>query len=216
MTGDLQPAPLQVDEPLPLGPDDAVPLLRADLVVQRGKSPGLFQVADPASGRAFTLYEFELSIARMLDGRRRAAELVEAGARLGIPVDLAGLHKFVRQLWHYGFLAPAGAEPAAPPEGGGREAWDEATRALFQTGLRLVHLGRPKDAAAYFEAILDGHPGHPEATELLAAIAQGRTIPATPIGDGGERVPVDAAAPPATTAGAAGSPRPRRALALAI
>jgi len=60
-----------VPEPAPFrGDDDAVPRFRTDLRVERGASPALYDVTDPASGRRFTLYEFELAIARMLDGRR--------------------------------------------------------------------------------------------------------------------------------------------------
>ena len=34
---------------------------------------GTFEVHDPGSGKKFTLYEFEISIARMLNGRRKAS-----------------------------------------------------------------------------------------------------------------------------------------------
>ncbi|HET8539556.1 MAG TPA: hypothetical protein VFL83_06765, partial [Anaeromyxobacter sp.] len=184
---------------------DVVPFFRLDLRVARGASPGLFEVSDPASGKSFTLYEFELAVARMLDGRRKVSEVVESGVRLGIPVDVQGLHKFARQMWHYGFLAP----PGAPGEAQGgpdatwqeREPWDDATRALYQTGLRLVRLGRPADAAGYFEAILAARPSFTEATEMLALIAQGRSVAATPLGaPGGVGAPAEGraaqAAPP--------------------
>jgi hypothetical protein len=173
-------------EPQRLGPADAVPIFRTDLKIEKGANGGLFEVTDPVSGRHFTLYEFELSIARMLDGRRHASDVIENGVRLGIPIDLDGLYKFVRQLWRYGFLAPPGVEPV--PEGqeeGGwpeREKWDEATRTLFQTGLRLMRQGRPLDAQSYFHAVLDADPDNAEATEYLAAIDRGESLVATPIG----------------------------------
>jgi hypothetical protein len=173
-------------EPQRFGPADAVPVFRTDLKIEKGANGGLFEVTDPVSGRHFTLYEFELSIARMLDGRRHASDVIENGVRLGIPIDLDGLYKFVRQLWRYGFLAPPGVEPV--PEGqeeGGwpeREKWDEATRTLFQTGLRLMRQGRPQDAQSYFQAVLDADPGNVEATEHLAAIERGESLVATPIG----------------------------------
>lgn len=192
------------DAPAALAAGDAVPRFRADLCVERGASGGLYDVSDPATGRRFTLYEFELSIARMLDGRRAAADVVEHGVRLGIPVDLGSLHKFVRQLWHYGFLAPQGT-PAGDPGGTwpAREAWDEATRALFQSGLRLLRAGRGADAAAYFEAVLDAHPADAEATEMLAVASRGKApAPAPEVGEEGE--------PPARRAA-----RPRRALLVA-
>jgi hypothetical protein len=172
-------------EPARLALTDAVPVLRGDLEIVKGKSPGLFEVGE-AGGRHFTLYEFELSIARMLDGRRHASDVIENGVRLGIPVDLDGLNKFIRQLWRYGFLAQPGSAPI-PVEGeeagwGERVKWDEATRTLFQTGLRLMRQGRPQDAESYFHAVLDADPGNAEATELLAAIQRGETVSASPIG----------------------------------
>jgi biotin carboxyl carrier protein len=174
-------------EPKPLAAADSVPVFRTDLKIDKGANAGLFEVTDPVSGRHFTLYEFELSIARMLDGRRHASDVIENGVRLGIPIDLDGLYKFVRQLWRYGFLAPPGVEPV-PAEGeaeGGwpdREKWDEATRTLFQTGLRMLRQGRPQDAQSYFQAVLDGAPDHDEAREYLAAIERGDNLAAAPIG----------------------------------
>lgn len=178
--------PAGAPEPRLLAAADAVPIFRTDLQVAKGAGGGLFEVTDPASGRHFTLYEFELSIARMLDGRRHASDVIENGVRLGIPVDLDGLCKFVRQLWRYGFLAtpgtPSPAEAEADADRPEREKWDEATRTLFQSGLRLVRQGRPEDAASYFQAVLDADPDNVEAAERLAAIERGETIPAWPIG----------------------------------
>lgn len=168
--------------PPPLAAESAVPRFRCDLRVSRSVSAGLFEVSDPATGRSFTLYEFELALARMLDGRRCAGEVCASGVRLGVPVDLPSLEKFVRQLWHYGFLSAPGA-----PEGDGapairaeHEMWDEATRALFQTGERLLRAGRGGDAAAYFEAVLDAHPASAEASEMLALAARGQPLPVPP------------------------------------
>jgi len=171
--------------PAPLTPRDPVPRFRADLRVARGASPGLLDVTDPLRGRTFTLYEFELGVARLLDGRRPASEVVTAGVRLGIPIDLRGLDVFVRQMWRYGFLAPEGTSPEprdVPGTWAAREPWDEATRALFQTGVRLLRNGRGGDAAGYFEAVLDAHPGNAEATEMLALVASGRPFAASAVG----------------------------------
>lgn len=224
-------APRAQSAPAPLAAGDVVPLLRADLCVTRGASAGLYQVSRGPNGTRFTLYEFELSLARLLDGRRTAAQVVEHGVRLGIPVDLGGLHKFVRQLWHYGFLAPLGTaapagEPGARPE---RSAWDDSTRALFETGRRLVQAGRWADAAAYFEAVLDAHPGDPEATEMLAEIARAK-VHGAPAGDAeragsGQGSPRGAATAVAertgphaarSSRGAAPAPRERSGRALAL
>lgn len=209
--------PPAVPEPQPLGPEDVVPRFRTDLQVSRGATPALYDVSDPATGRRFTLYEFELAIARMLDGRRKVSEVVESGGRLGIPIDAGTLYKFVRQMWHYGFLAPPDdGAPQALAEGGTwdtREPWDDATRALFQTGQRLMRLGRNADAAGYFEAVLDAHPANPEATEMLALIARGQSLAAAPLGQ--ER-PEVAPAPPAETPRAAPPAPPRRRTAILL
>lgn len=166
-------------EPGPFRPDDVVPRFRADLRVARGSSAAFLDVSDPAAGRTFTLREFELSIARLLDGRRTVAEVIEGGARLGIPIDARSLRQFTRQMARYGFLAAPGEGGEAAREGGtwdAREPWDEETRALFQTGQRLLRLGRNAEAAAYLEAILDGHPAHPEAQALLALVSRGHSL----------------------------------------
>jgi hypothetical protein len=201
-----------VPEPPPFGPEDAVPRFRTDLQVRRGATPALFDVSDPVTERKFTLYEFELAIARMLDGRRKVSEVVESGARLGIPMDVGALYKFVRQMWHYGFLAPPGEAGRGDALGEAgtwdtRQPWDEATRTLFQTGQRLMRLGRNADAAGYFEAVLDAHPANPEATEMLALIARGGSLAAVPLG---ETRPQDVPAAPRE------APRRRRSMALLL
>jgi hypothetical protein len=123
-------------------------------------------------------------------------------------------------MWHYGFLAPpapAGAERLA--EGGtwdSREQWGEETRALFQTGQRLMRLGRNADAASYFEAVLDGHPGNPEATEMLAVIARGQSLAAAPLGERGPEVAPPAPPEPAPAVPAPPAPARRRAPWLAL
>lgn len=213
-TGGEGAASPSVPEPTPFGPGDVVPRFRTDLHVQRGATPALFDVSDPLSGRKFTLYEFELAVARMLDGRRKVSEVVESGARLGIPLDAGALYKFVRQMWHYGFLSAPGAGTVLGEHGVGeggtwedREPWDEATRSLFQTGQRLMRLGRNADAAGYFEAVLDAHPANPEATEMLALIARGHSLAATTLGE--SRAEVVPAAPRQ-------APRRRRSLAVLV
>jgi hypothetical protein len=210
------------DAPAPLAPGDPVPLFRSDLRVGRGATAGLFEVADPSWGRSFTLYDFELSVARMLDGRRTAAAVVAAGARLGIPLDLGGLNKFLRQLWSYGFLSAPGAPPVVSEVEGGtfppREEWAEETRALYQSGLRLMRQGRPADAAAYFEAVLDGHPANPEVSELLAQARRGLALPVRAIGEEGpplpssdaDRPPADAPPPVPVAVSPAPAPAPMR------
>ena len=164
-------------------PDETVRLFRRDLKISRRPSSSLFEVSDPVSGKAFQLYDFEVSIARMLDGRRRYSEIVEAGRRLGIPVNFQSLLQFVRQLEVYGFLAPRGAVGVESREGSvwaRTRQWDEALRALFQSGLRMHRHGRHAEAAKYFEAMLEQDPQNPEALEMLEQTRQRTGSPTSP------------------------------------
>jgi len=179
--------PARLTEVGPLKESDRVPQFRKDLRIRRQESGGTFEVEDPVADRTFLLYEFEVSIARMLNGQRLASEVVRAGGRLGIPITLEGLEKFLRQLVAYKFLLDPDAQQAnefEPPDGGQptRERWDEATRSLYQSGMRLMRQGRHKDAQGYFEAILDAEPENPEAMEMLALIARGEDMTAAPLG----------------------------------
>src|SRR4051812_34928228 len=70
-------------------PTDRVPALRPDLkIVRSEKNAGMVEVTDPERGQTFSLYDFEVSIARMLNGRRTAFQVIEAAAKIGIPVSL--------------------------------------------------------------------------------------------------------------------------------
>lgn len=156
-------------------PDDVVRLFRADLRISRRPPSNLLDVADRQTGKAFALYDFEVSLARMLDGRRQYQDVVEAGQRLGIPVNLESLSQFIRQLERYGFLAPPGTQLSDSPEGpfwAPRQKWDDGLRALFQSGLRMHRQGRYGEAANYFEAMLQQDPQNPEALEMLEQARQ--------------------------------------------
>jgi hypothetical protein len=149
-----------------LHPNDRVPAFRADLKLSGRAANGVFQVSDPTTGKSFALYDFEVSLARMLNGQRTFQELIEAGARLGVPTNADTLRSFIRQLDTYGFLADQ------PSEAGGstwarREEWDPQTRQLFSSGMRLLWQGKPVEAARYFEAILELDPKHAESREML-------------------------------------------------
>ncbi|HUB06026.1 MAG TPA: hypothetical protein VMB50_03450 [Myxococcales bacterium] len=155
----------------PLRLQDAVPMFRADLhVAPSPTSPGLVEVADPVRKRSFTLYDFEASVARMLDGRRTADELIEAAGHIGIPVTLHSLDGFVRQMAAYGFLAPAGRavdRTASRPE---RRRWTPDVRELYQSALRLFRTGKGQEALEYLSALLQVDPQNAEALELKQRI----------------------------------------------
>lgn len=162
-----------------------VPRLRTELVVSRGAAPGLFELYRPGVGPRLVLYDFELSVARMLDGRRSTADLVENAERLGIPVDPPGLARFLDLLERHGFLAEPGTEPGPGALGGRppRRPWDAETRERFRDGVRLVRQGRPDDAVPSFQAVLARDPENPEAKEMLALVAAGHALAARPIGE---------------------------------
>lgn len=152
---------------------DVVPRLRPDLRIEpRPNEAGLFDVAPADGAQAFTLYDFEVSIARMLDGKRSASQLIEAAGRIGIPVTLESLRKFVRQLRAYKFILEAEV-PLAPSEGWApRVEWRPEVRELFQSALRTFRNDRPTEARGYVEALLQIEPDLPEAVDLLGRIEE--------------------------------------------
>ncbi len=152
----------------PLGPGDVVPSFRTDLSLASAvEGQGATQVRDGLSGRSFTLFDFELSIARMLDGKRTAAQVIDNAAAIGIPVSLESLRTFIGQLRAYRFLLDgAGVGPLV--ENGTwqkRRVWDAQTRALFQKALKVARESHPRDALPVLEALLAHDP---EATEARA------------------------------------------------
>ncbi|MDB4955294.1 MAG: hypothetical protein JWO36_2863 [Myxococcales bacterium] len=169
--------------PKRLTPADVAPELRQELKLTR-KASGGFDVHDPSAGRTFTLNDFEVSLARMLNGRRQISEILDAGGRLGIPVNLESLEKFIQQLEEYGFLRTSQAAASIPaPETktwASRGQWESSVRSLFQSGIRFLRMGKHVEAAGYFEALLQEDPDNIEARELLAMAQQASTVQAPP------------------------------------
>jgi hypothetical protein len=158
----------------PMRAEETVPSLRADLRLERA-SRGQVTVRDPATGRSVTLHEFEVSLARMLNGRRTVADVLVGALRLGIPASLESLTQFVRQLRGYGFLAPASSPVPKSLQGTTwepRAKWDDGSRVLFQTGLRLARRGRRAEAARYFEALLTKDPTNQQARKWLEELGE--------------------------------------------
>ncbi|MBK7860619.1 MAG: HlyD family efflux transporter periplasmic adaptor subunit [Archangiaceae bacterium] len=154
---------------------DKLPRFRGDLKVEpKTDSKGLFEVTDISAGKHFTLYDFELSMARMMDGKRTVQQVLESSTRLAIPVTLEGLEKFVRQLRAYGFvedgseLTNIGAAQSFEP----REEWDPALRDLFTSALVKLRQNRFAEAREYLEAMLAVDKDNAEAQKVIAEIAE--------------------------------------------
>lgn len=154
-------------------PSDAVPTLRSDLkIVVSEKTKGLFEVTDTVRGQTFSLYDFEVSIARMLNGRRSAAQVIDGAAKIGIPVTLESLRKFLKQLRAYNFLLETRSDPK-PLVGGTwspRSQWKPEVRELFQSALRKFRAGKAEEAIDYLVALLQIDPDNGEARELQQRI----------------------------------------------
>jgi hypothetical protein len=163
-----QPLSPQLDPGSPLLPSDVVPRFRSDLSLS--KAPGsrtAVCVVDPVTQQSFSLFDFEASIARMLNGSRTVGEVVELAAKIGIPVTADSLDRYIRQLRSFGFL-DSDQSSAAATAWDPRESWSPEVRELFQAALRLMRSGHPNGALNYLDAILQTDPQLPEALELRA------------------------------------------------
>lgn len=157
----------------PLKPEHIVPSMRSDLkIVATVGARSTYQVSDPAAHRAFTLFDFEVSIARMLDGRRTAAQVVEAAATIGITLTVDSLRRFLLQLKAFKFLSaePANIKRGAQTTWPMRAEWTEDLRQLFQNVLRLLRTGKLKESREYLLAMLEIDPMNKEAQEFKARV----------------------------------------------
>ncbi|MBL9038909.1 MAG: HlyD family secretion protein, partial [Archangium sp.] len=160
----------------PLSPNDVVPTLRADLVIADaapGRGEDEVRVADPSGAQVLMLKGFEVSLARMLNGRRTASEVVTAAQQIGLPLSVDGLNGFLRKLNHAGFLTKAGASaPADITSWTARAEWPEEVRHLFQEALFEARADRLSSAKAKLDALLIRSPATPEAQQLLHWVMQ--------------------------------------------
>jgi hypothetical protein len=159
-------APVRKSVPKLLEANDIAPGFRAGVKLTRNALGG-YEVQDLVTGAAFALNEFEGSLARMLNGQRPISDILESGRRLGIPINLESLQKFIQHLDGNGFLGNAN-EVDAKAAWASRGEWESSVRTLFQSGIRLLRQGKHAEAAGYFEALLEEDPHNIEARELLA------------------------------------------------
>ncbi len=152
-------------------PTETVPALRSDLRLTRTASG--YQIVEPSSGRAIAVNEFEISIIRMLDGRRRISDVLDNCRRLEIPINVESLTKLVLQLERDGLLGQGASTESTT--WGARAEWQSSVRSLFQSGIRFLRAGKHAEAAGYFEALLQEDPDNVEARELLAMAQQATT-----------------------------------------
>ncbi len=146
-------------------PSDRVPALRPDLVIAKLVPSGeVLEVFDPRRERGFSLLDFEITLARLLDGKRTAADLLERATALGIPVSLQTLRAFLQQLIAYQFIDSRVREGTTTwPV---RSAWSPEVRELYQRALRAFRAGNNHDARAELDELKRLDPSNLEAGAL--------------------------------------------------
>lgn len=155
-----------------LSHDDVVPAFRQNLAFSHtpdGLGTGTVTVKDVLNGDQYALRGFEYSLARLLDGKRTAHEVMESAAQLGIPITLLDLNGFVRKLADHHLVAEPGVDATdviAHPFGT-RATWDDDTRTLFRSALREGRAGNLNRAMLYLDCLMAEHGDLPEATKLL-------------------------------------------------
>lgn len=146
-----------------LSPHDVVPPLRGDLEplpAPSGTGAEVITVAPFEGTGAMRMHGFEFSIARMLDGRRTAQDVLVSCKRLGLPVNLDALEDFLFQLETHGLL---GAQPLDDRPG---TSWQPAVRDLYRDALKAARQGEFESARAYLNAMDELSPGTVEAARL--------------------------------------------------
>jgi multidrug resistance efflux pump len=111
------------------------------------------------------MHGFEFSIARMLDGRRTAHDVIQNCERLGIPMDLRSLEGFLHQLQSHALISRA---PGRGTPGGARHrsAWSDGARGLYTEALRRARQGDLVGARQRVDELLWLAPGTAEAVRL--------------------------------------------------
>ncbi len=160
----------------PLALSDVVPVLRADLKIgdpQPGRGESEIHVEDASTGKFLVMKGFELSLARMLNGRRTAEEVLIAAGQIGLPMSIESLNGFLRKLRKEGFLTElAGLAPLDITTWEARSEWNEEIRRLFQEALREARADRFVAAKSRLDALLARSPAIKEAQQLLHWVMQ--------------------------------------------
>lgn len=162
------------------------------------------KVAGRAQG--FLLYDLELALAKLLDGRRSMKEVLEQANRLGIPATPQSLQRFLRQLWQYGFLDAQEPTPAA------RTLSSPETFSGRAVVMRLWSEEKQEEALSYLEMLLGRFPEDESLMQLQALLrekheADLREGAAAP-GPTGRTASSDAKTPPAGLPQAPSEPEP--------
>lgn len=146
-------------------PTDKVPAIRPDLRISKLLASGeVFEVFDPRRGRGFSLLDFEISVARLLDGKRTAAEVLERATGLGIAINLETLKGFLQQLNAYQFIDHRVKEGTTTwPK---RTPWTPEVREQYQRALKALRAGEKGEAKAALDALQKLDPGNLEAGAL--------------------------------------------------
>lgn len=153
--------------------DDVVPTFRSDLFVQappRGNGAEVITLGPAGSNERVQIHGFEFSMARMLDGRRTAKEVMRNCTALGLPVTLSALEGFLRELELHGLLA-SGTGPTVliPAEDQrSRASWTPEARAGYQQVLRAMREGRLGHARNLLAQLQAAAPYAPETRRLGA------------------------------------------------
>lgn len=145
--------------------EDKVPRLRGDLVVEKVKrSRVLHHVKDPKTGRVFSFTDTEVSIARMLDGKRLVKDVLENADKLGIEVSIDSLQHFIKQLKSFRFIdADLDDGKTAWPK---RVPWTEEERHLYQATMKKLREGQFAEALSFAQSLESVDPKKAEVQAL--------------------------------------------------
>jgi hypothetical protein len=167
--GFLERAPVRKKGQAPvLTMDSVAPAFRSDLLMSPGPKPGLLRVEDPQSGNTLSLHDFEVHVARLLDGKHKVSDVITLAGKIGVVLSLESLQTFIAQMRTYGLMVEWWSEATQPtahtwPE---RTRWTADIRELYQSALRLYRQDRPQHALEYLNMLLEIAPTTPEALQL--------------------------------------------------